>query len=338
MRSRKTLCCQYSFVVFLGPLELTRRQKVLVWDDEVEVADDETAEIFNAPLTASPKPSVRTLPPQLPSHRRARSSSGGDVSKPRKAAGSSSFSGFPPSQIRRSSSGGVESDTSRPVPFATKMPRVHPGTRGVTVLEHMERVDAVEAGLRRLVVSGHDDDVIHEEEEPEEDDVGVGLGLPSSVFSSYEPTLRAGKDDIAGSSSKEVEGGEGVAVTDESALATPPAMSPSTSVDTHGEFMLPMSGMHSMENSMTEEDLVAMSKSMSVLDPAPQTPRGRWASAQEERRDSNGAGDRGVVSPRNLDFLQSDSADMRKRIVINEVRKKSFVPIYFKLTCICTAP
>ncbi|KAH8119500.1 phosphatidylinositol 3 and 4-kinase-domain-containing protein [Phellopilus nigrolimitatus] len=142
-----------------GPLELTRRQKVLVWDDEVEVADDTITEIFNGPLTASPKPSVKTLPinlPQSPPHRRALSQSAADGS------------GFPP-PMRRSTS------DSRPVPFASKLPRVHPGTSGVTVLEHMERVDAVEAGLRRLAL---DEDTIEEQEG--EVDVGLVVASPSS--------------------------------------------------------------------------------------------------------------------------------------------------------------
>ncbi|TDL24282.1 hypothetical protein BD410DRAFT_786387 [Rickenella mellea] len=136
-----------------GPLELTRRQKVLVWDDEVEVEDDTIREIFNAPLTASPKASINTMPLPSPSHRRSRSQSAAE---------------FPP-PMRRSSTD--ITGVTRPVPFSTKFPRVHPGTTGVTVLEHMERVDAVEAGLRRL--GRHEDSVIEEEDEAEEVDMGV---------------------------------------------------------------------------------------------------------------------------------------------------------------------
>jgi len=285
-----------------GPLELTRRQKVLVWDDEVEVANDEVAEIFNAPLSASPKPSIMTLPPQLPSHRRTRSHSGSDVTK-KQARGAS---GFPPTQIRRSSSSASESDATRPVPFASKMPRVHPGTRGVTVLEHMERVDAVEAGLRRLVLPDPDDNVIPEEDEPEE----VDVGLPSSTTpSSSRPSTIRATATVESSSALE-----------DSLILSSPLISASTSGDAAGDlthFSLPTAGIHSMESSMTEDDLVAMSKSMSVLDPSPQPLHMRWNS-NENQSGANGTGNNAEASPHNLEWMDPDASDARKRIVINE--------------------
>ena len=119
-----------------GPLELTRRTKVLVWDDELEIPEETIQELPNGP--ASPQ-SMNTVP--LP--RRARSQSSGE---------------FPPPMRRTSTDA---SGVPRPVPFAAKFQRVHPGTTGVTVLEHLERLDAVEASLQRLGV-----------DETEEVDVG----------------------------------------------------------------------------------------------------------------------------------------------------------------------
>lgn len=124
-----------------GPLELTRRTKVLVWSDEVEIPEETFQDAPNEP--ASPKASISSVP--VP--RRARSQSYG--------------SEFPP-PMRRSSTDA--SGAPRPVPFAAKFQRVHPGTTGVTVLEHLERLDAVEASLQRLGGG--------EAEDEEEEDVG----------------------------------------------------------------------------------------------------------------------------------------------------------------------
>lgn len=269
----------------------------------MEVADDEVAETFTGPLSASPKPSVMTLPPQLPSHRRTRSHSGSEATK-KHIRGSS---GFPPAQIRRSSSSASESDATRPVPFASKMPRVHPGTRGVTVLEHMERVDAVEAGLRRLVVPDPEDNVIPEEDEPEE----VDVGLPSSLTpsSSRPSTIRAANT------------AENSSALEDSLILGSPLLSPSNSGDAAGDIThlsLPVGGLHSMESSMTEEDLVAMSKSMSVLDPAPQPLHMRWNS-NENPASTNGAVNDVGISSHNLEWMHGDASEARKRIVINEV-------------------
>ena len=107
---------------------------MLVWDDEIP--EEIVQELPNGPT--SPQ-SMNTVP--LP--RRTRSQSSGE---------------FPP-PIRRTSTDA--SGVPRPVPFAAKFQRVHPGTTGVTVLEHLERLDAVEASLQRLGV-----------DETEEVDVG----------------------------------------------------------------------------------------------------------------------------------------------------------------------
>jgi phosphatidylinositol 4-kinase type 2 len=110
------------------------------------MAEEAILEAAVGPATASPKASIISVP--LP--RRTRSQSSG--------------SEFPP-PIRRTST-----EASRPVPFAAKFQRVHPGTTGVTVLEHLERLDAVEASLQRLGVDDQEEEV----------DVGVAP-LPNPV-------------------------------------------------------------------------------------------------------------------------------------------------------------
>ncbi|KAK7057197.1 phosphatidylinositol 3 and 4-kinase-domain-containing protein [Favolaschia claudopus] len=126
-----------------GPLELTRRSKVLVWDDEIEMAEED-------------------LEDRLPSPRMSISS----VPLPRRTRSQSSGSDFPP-PIHRTSTDA--SGVPRPVPFAAKFKRVHPGTKGIDVLEHLERLDAVEASLQRLGV-----------EEDQYDDEEVDVGESSS--------------------------------------------------------------------------------------------------------------------------------------------------------------
>ncbi|KAJ7084380.1 phosphatidylinositol 3 and 4-kinase-domain-containing protein, partial [Mycena belliarum] len=117
-----------------GPLELTRRSKVLVWDDEIEIAEEDLEEHPEL----SPRLSISSVP--LP--RRTRSQSSG--------------SDFPPPILRTSTDA---SGVPRPVPFAAKFKRVHPGTKGIDVLEHLERLDAVEASLQRLGMEEVDEEV-----------------------------------------------------------------------------------------------------------------------------------------------------------------------------------
>ncbi|KAF8625433.1 hypothetical protein AX15_005392 [Amanita polypyramis BW_CC] len=117
-----------------GPLELTRRQKLLVWDEEIEVPGD-TADTITEAQPLSPRLSIGSIP----APKRARSHSGSD---------------FPPS-VRPTSTDA--SGLPRPVPFVAKFERVHPGTTGVTVLEHLERLDAVEAGLQRLAIENSEE-------------------------------------------------------------------------------------------------------------------------------------------------------------------------------------
>ena len=87
--------------------------------DAIETGTDPVA------LSPQPSPSRMTTPRRTRSH---------------------SSSGFLPPIKRRASD---EPGLPRPVPFVAKFQRVHPGTTGVAILEHLERLDAVEASLRR---------------------------------------------------------------------------------------------------------------------------------------------------------------------------------------------
>ncbi|KDQ15258.1 hypothetical protein BOTBODRAFT_31921 [Botryobasidium botryosum FD-172 SS1] len=157
-----------------GPLELTRRVKVMVWDEEVEVSSTANQEQLLAEVAmqrstpasaapagsdvvASPVSAIHiNVPPSPERHHRSRSVGG-------RSAGAG-LDNFPPPRLRRAS-------TDRPVPFAGKLQRgIFPGASGVAVLEHMERLDAVESGLKKLGRS-EDDPLLEEEEEDEADDV-----------------------------------------------------------------------------------------------------------------------------------------------------------------------
>ena len=91
--------------------------------------------------------SIGELPPRSPPRRKERRSL-------------SVSGGFPPSTRRDSAP-----NNFRPVPFASKYEQVNPGASGVSVLEHLERLDKVEAGLQRLRVG----DSVAEENEAEEE-------------------------------------------------------------------------------------------------------------------------------------------------------------------------
>lgn len=186
-----------------GPLELTRRQKVLVWDDEMEVLDETIQE--SADDVASPRMSVSSVP------------------TPRRTRSQSSSGDFPPPMRRTSTDA---SGARRPVPFAAKFQRVHPGTTGVRVLEHLERLDAVEASLERL---GVDDD-------GEEVDVGESSTFHPAQISRNPSTSTSG-----------------------SKVPTSPYSPPGSPLPTVHE-------VSSSASSIAEEDLVALSKSTSHVD------------------------------------------------------------------------
>ena len=166
-----TRVCRFRFALNsltsapIGPLELTRRVKVLIWDDEIKVGESFSADAILGPLSAGAGPSTfgpfsRTSPTRP---RRLRS-----VSTPR--AGSH----FPPAPstaiLSRSSSDFTGS--TRPVPFSSKFAsRVNPAATGVSVLEHMERLDKAEEGLKKLGRRSdeeEEEEVLFEEEEETE--------------------------------------------------------------------------------------------------------------------------------------------------------------------------
>ncbi|KAF9501752.1 hypothetical protein BDN71DRAFT_1438408 [Pleurotus eryngii] len=236
-----------------GPLELTRRQKVLVWDEEMEVPEEALQETVDEP-PSSPKLSINSVP--LPRRKRSRSSS----------------SEFPP-PIRRTSTDAT--GAPRPVPFAAKFQRIHPGTTGVTVLEHLERLDAVEASLQRL---GVDDD------EFEEVDVGESsrpVPIPSSA-----------------------------PATSTSYLATSP-FSPPGSPPTLGHEPLPtVHEVESMASSMTEEDLVTMTKSTTFVETS--TPRHmRWSSQ----------------AARSIDWMQPSDQSPKRTVIVERLETVSIKPL-----------
>ncbi|KXN90620.1 Phosphatidylinositol 4-kinase lsb6 [Leucoagaricus sp. SymC.cos] len=205
---------------FTGPLELTRRQKVLVWDDEIEVVEGLMQEAEAAPAgagtdTDTTPPSPRISISSVPVPRRTRSqSSGGE---------------FPPPMRRTSTDA---SGLPRPVPFVAKFQRIHPGTTGVTILEHLERLDAVEASLKRLGV--------------DEVEVDVGEAIPPRPL----PVSRSssgGYRDVPGASSSS-------------------APNPSSPFSPPGSPLPTVPEVGSSASSIAEEDLVAMSKSTSHVE------------------------------------------------------------------------
>ncbi|KZV73350.1 hypothetical protein PENSPDRAFT_750288 [Peniophora sp. CONT] len=267
-----------------GPLELTRRTSAMVWDDKLEVADDSASlatsiaiEAVAGPLTGS----IASLPPR-PSHQRVRSSA----------------SEFPPPRMRRMSS----TDTSgfqRPVPFSAKFQRVHPGTTGVTVLEHMERLDRVEAGLDRL--AGGEDEV---DEMDEEQDVGDLARPPKPILGLLSPP-----EAISGPSSAPTA----------PFLASSPSLAPvlevssSSSVHTHSDVASVPADVEE-----DEEDVAALSKSLSHLD---NVSHGRWTMRQSGIEQRSGLG---------LEWMQDHESEesSRKKTVIVErlelIEKKAY--------------
>lgn len=153
----------------------------------------------------------------------------------------------------------------RPVSFSAKFSRVHPATTGVTVLEHMERLDQVEAGLKRL---GIEEEVIDEEE------VDVGMMRAKSASGSSRQQRDAEDAQSPSGRSERLPAVQEVEITDD------------------GE-------------SISEEDLVALSKSMPQLEASPRASQPRWTSYDDRL---------------NLDWMDIDSTNNpKRRLVISEV-------------------
>ena len=169
------------------------------------------------------------------------------------------------------------------MPFSAKFQRVHPGTTGVTVLEHMERLDAVEASLERLGI----ENVVEEEIE---EDVGESSSSSAPPRPIAVPNgLVLAESALIASSSAPSRGGA-------------PELTPVPEADSPTPSML--------TEEHEEEDVVAMSKSLSHIDTRPPS-----ASAQSGR----GTGSHSVQATRRmLDWMQDEPA--KKRTVISEVR------------------
>ena len=135
---------------------------------------------------------------------------------------------FPP-PIRRTATDAT--GAPRPVPFARKFQRVHPGTTGVTVLEHLERLDAVEQSLSRL---GSD--------ETEEEEVDVVEAV--SPAKNKAPAFSV------------LQGASSAPVASAATPFTPPGSPPLPTVPE----------IQSRRSSIDEEDLVALSKSTSHVE------------------------------------------------------------------------
>lgn len=192
----------------------------------------------------------------------------------------------------------------RPVPFSAKFQRVHPGTTGVTVLEHMERLDAVEAGLERL--ARHDS--IQEDEDEEEQDVG---DLSSSSSKPQIPAIVTA--DVEGSSQVRPEAsGSGLSASMISRGSELPSVR-------EADLEPPEEDDEALLDSPVDEaDVGAMSKSMSYMDMEGTMGRRaqghRWPIHTSEH-----------APRRSLDWMQEDSG--RKRMVISEVSLHLYVPV-----------
>lgn len=205
---------------------------MLVWDDEIELTEENTPAILDGPGPSR-------LSPRTPNSAIAAVLAPVTEPRPRR---SHSVSDFPPPPMRRVSS--EFAGAMRPVSFSAKFSRVHPATTGVTVLEHMERLDAVEASLKRI---GIEEDAVDEEEvdvgtmrsKPPKKQRPAGPPLSPSATSERLPALL--EDDIAAEEGAPTEDG----------------------------------------GSVNEEDLVAMSKSMPHLEQSPPLMHARWTSHDE---------------------------------------------------------
>ncbi|KAG7098530.1 hypothetical protein E1B28_000469 [Marasmius oreades] len=229
-----------------GPLELTRRTKMLVWDDEIEVPDGPEPDSAGIPSPGSPKLSISSVP----------------IPRPRRR--SSASDNFPP-PMRRTSTDAT--GVPRPVPFAAKFQKIHPGTTGVTMLEHLERLDAVEASLQRLTI-----------DEEAEVDVAESSSAARPIPRESSGSVRSPSNSIG--------------------APTSPFSPPGS----------PLPTVHEVEpsaddsSSISEEDLVALSKSTSHVEPGPSR-HTRWVSETDRR---------------GMDWLREDPDLVTTRTVIVE--------------------
>ena len=327
-----------------GPLELTRRKKVLVWDDEIPMTEDmlpditptdaePEADAYAEPAHAhahpayhahahaphiSPHASIASMPPLPTQPRRTRSQS---------------ISGFPP-PIRRTSTD--MAGLARPVSFSAKFQRVHPATTGVTVLEHMERLDAVEAGLKRIgVEDGADADASGGEDgsggegegDGEEVDVGESTSsssAPARMPASAPPTQTSFASPPISRESSAGEGAPPANMLSPAALSDRlPAVPEADDADANGDANGDGDGYATdgLSMSFAEEDLVALSKSTSQIEAPHSALHTRFASYRSPPiREEEQLG---------LEWMRAEAAESpRARTVVVEVRGSCFCCVW----------
>lgn len=241
---------------------------MMVWDDELELNEDDVDEDDEPPTPTSPRaPSIRSMSSVPLPPRRTYSSDGTQALSPTRA--------HAPLTIRTSS--------ERPVvPFVSKLEQIHPSATGVTVLEHLERLDAAEAKSQKQTSPM--------EGVEEEEDLAVSPTRPRHI---HIPSRSA---NVSGSSSGAASS-PGVALSPTNGPLSPMSVPGSPLPTLHETLEAP-----SMESSMTEEDLVSMSRSTSHVEPG--AAHSRWASQVA----------------RNVDWMQPDvDAGKAKKVVIAEV-------------------
>lgn len=280
-----------------GPLELTRRQKVLVWDDEFESthemfkleegdrheSEDPFEDNENGGRPSSPQASINTMPLPTPSSRLGFASPRPQSAVSGPSRRSADFLRFP-----------------RPVSFATAYSKVHPGTTGVAVLEQMERLDAVEASLKKLGGSV-DGDVDREVDVVESPTRGTRPSGPG-------PISAPGK--ISRSSSSHT-------YTYSDSDGVPPIMTASFS----GPFSaggvsdgLPAVAEASSNGSeVGDDDLAQMSKSMSYVDGRPPL-HSRWMSQDGDRP--------------GLDWIVDEETPKPKSVVVERIETVDAQPFF----------
>ena len=258
-----------------------------MWDDELE----STHEIFKGEgevhpesedpfedqedRPSSPHASINTMPLPTPPARL-------NFSRPRLQG---TVSNFP---SRRSTD---LLNFARPVSFSTTYSKVHPGTTGVAVLEQMERLDAVEASLKKLGggVGGGDN--------PGNADHEVDVG-ESSTSAKNNRQSAPGRTSRSSSSH-----------THNNDDSVPPIMTASFSgplspgAISDGLPAVAEEAPSSNASEMGDEDLMQMSKSMSYMDARPSL-HSRWVSQDGNR----------------LDWVIDEEETPKPKMVIVEVR------------------
>ena len=264
-----------------------------MWDDEVESThemfkaeneDHETDDPFEGheDSPSSPHASINTMPLPAPTARLSFSRprlQKAVLNHPRRSVDFLNF--------------------ARPVSFSTTYSKVHPGTTGVAVLEQMERLDAVEASLKKLgggVAGDNSGNPDHE--------VDVAESTTSTSTKKGRSLASTAPGRISRSSSSHTH-------THNSDDGVPPMMTASFS----GPFSpggvsdgLPAvveEAPSSNASEVGDEDLAQMSRSMSYMDTRPSL-HSRWTSQDGNR-------------PR-LDWIIDEREMPKPKMVIIEVR------------------